>query len=114
GTEMPYAFFSSHKNTYNSAGADFPVSLMPLGACFEPSSSPVRYVYPTRFQIISAGPDGAFGPGGAWSSATATNYAAFPPGYVLGLPAPPDPSQKKPAGGDDQANFYDARLGAPK
>jgi prepilin-type N-terminal cleavage/methylation domain-containing protein len=128
GTEMPYAFFSSGKrnNGYSStvdpktrAIGDCP-SLILFGPYCEgmPSSagvdivSPTRYINPTRFQIISAGKNGWFGTGGPWSPALAAT------------PRKPSPWGSTDAvmvggglitiGADDQANFYDSKLGVPQ
>jgi prepilin-type N-terminal cleavage/methylation domain-containing protein len=100
GTNQPYAYFSAGKNRdgYNVApsttvpGAlgDCP-SLMKLGAYFQTGTNPTRFFESIRFQIISAGRDGMFGPGGTWSAANAT-----------AIPA---------TGKDDQVNFYDFELG---
>ena len=51
------------------------------------------YYNATTFQLISAGPDGLFGPGGFWTPATATSIA--------------------PQGRDDVSNFHDKPLGIP-
>ena len=59
-----------------------------------------QYWNPRSFQIISAGPDKAFGPGGIPD--------------VNGVPAlwgPGNPAVG--AGEDDLSNFHDARLGTP-
>ena len=51
-----------------------------------------RYIEPNLYQIISAGRDGAFGPGGTWNPNT---------GYASSSP-----------GADDMANFSTAALGS--
>jgi hypothetical protein len=55
-----------------------------------------RFWNPQSFQIISAGPDGKFGPGGVWSP---TN---IPAAY-----------QRGQNGYDDITNFYEQRMGIP-
>ena len=94
---QPYAYFSSNKTKdgYNPApgpgpGGDCP-SLMPKGPYYQAGTNPIRYVESTKFQIISAGRDGLFGPGGAWSPANAAMIVN--------------------AGQDDQASFYSFKLG---
>jgi hypothetical protein len=91
-TGVPYVYFSSGKRK-NGYTMDNP-TLVPGGAYFEVGTNPPRYWNPTTFQIISAGKNGTFGRGGAWSPAAAATIA--------------------PAGADDQANFYESRLGVPK
>lgn len=91
---QPYVYFSSERGGATWAR---PLqygphsSLIPNGPYYEMVSSGKRYHQ--DFQIISAGPNGKFGPGGQW---TAINASAI---GVDGL--------------DDQANFYDAKLGVP-
>jgi prepilin-type N-terminal cleavage/methylation domain-containing protein len=92
----PFAYFSSSKagNDYTRYG-DGPTSdcaLLGVSPYREPGTNPVIFHNREGFQIISAGPDRLFGPGGVWSPSTAG-----------GIPQ---------AGRDDQANFYDRRLGA--
>jgi prepilin-type N-terminal cleavage/methylation domain-containing protein len=115
----PYAFFSSYKarNGYNRYG--FTLSDCPtLGTNFGGSglwpyvqsgptgaapSAPVQYLKPTTFQIVSAGVDFTFGPGGVpqaggsfvyWTPSTAGSV--YPSGS---------------AGFDDQSNFTGSTLG---
>ena len=92
-TGQPYAYFSSYgvRNGYNSpikrkyANGDCDgLKLQP----YYKSAAPVEFLHPSGFQIISAGADGIFGPGGLWNPAT--------------TPA---------AGCDDQANFHSGLLG---
>ncbi len=98
GVNQPYAYFSAGKSRdgYNPApasglpGGDC-ASLIPRGPYFQTNTNPTRYFESTRFQIISAGRDGLFGPGGSWLPANAS--------AIL------------PAGQDDQVNFYDFKLG---
>jgi general secretion pathway protein G len=104
-TPQPYAFFSHYKtsNGYNrySAANNFPAAGAPatsdcasLGVqpYFEAAGPPTRYYKPDSFQIVSAGPDGTFGPGGLYSP---TNLAAVPA-----------------AAKDDQTNFVASPLGS--
>jgi prepilin-type N-terminal cleavage/methylation domain-containing protein len=79
GTGKPYAYFSSYtsRNGYNRYGStDCPaLGVSPFIASLSPT---VQYVYPDKFQIISAGSDGVFGPGGGpWSPATAAQSPAI-------------------------------------
>jgi prepilin-type N-terminal cleavage/methylation domain-containing protein len=102
-TGEPYLYFSSGKtkNGYNASPGDCP-TFMPAGPYHEGKLmgnrvvdvTPIRYFNPTSFQIISAGKDGRFGHGGAWSPATATLIDNN--------------------GADDQSNFYDSKLGVPQ
>src|SRR5262249_18811178 len=112
----PYAYFSSYRRANGYMQYPFNATATPpdLGDCnFTPTSlkvspyaqtwptaaapnTPIRYLNPNTFQIISAGRDRVFGPGTidattTWTSATA-NLIALP-------------------GQDDLSNFYDARLG---
>jgi prepilin-type N-terminal cleavage/methylation domain-containing protein len=94
--KQPYAYFSSYswksRNMYNRYGSS---DCANLGVSPYYSSTMqngvVNYVKPEEFQIITAGQDGAFGPGGLWSP----QMPADGPGL------------------DDLSNFYDARLGVP-
>jgi prepilin-type N-terminal cleavage/methylation domain-containing protein len=89
----PYAYFSSYKarNNYNRYGIS-PADCPSLGSLqpYYSSTTPPQYYNPDTFQIISAGADKTFGPGGLW---TAQN------------PVPQ-------AGQDDISNFSGKRLGA--
>jgi len=59
-TNMPYAYFSSRKgNDYNAADC----AALGIAPYSDPSG---RFINPNGFQIISAGSDGLFGPGGGW------------------------------------------------
>jgi len=87
----PYAYFSSYKltNGYARYGNSDCVN---LGVSpYQSSTNPVKYYNPNSFQIISAGPDKVFGPGGLWTAGTSTTAAGT---------------------ADDMANFADALLGA--
>lgn len=102
---MPYLYFSTYgsDNSYHMpppigpAGStgDAPprVNVLPY---FE-SATPLRFTNPSSFQIISAGKDGVFGPGGAAGPWT-------PSAGVKGATGQPI---------DDQANFGGSVLGAP-
>jgi prepilin-type N-terminal cleavage/methylation domain-containing protein len=91
----PYAYFSSYKtaNGYNRYGATDCPSLG-LSPYFEAVAPSTRYLRPDSFQIISAGADGTFGPGGLWAPAVASSV--YPEGS---------------AGADDLSNFSDRALG---
>ena len=117
-TGQPYAYFSSgkRKDGYNPGpGSDCPSLVYntfppwplpnngtkyPGGPYFEFGTNPPRYYNATTFQIISAGKNGVFGPGGAWP---------VPP-----PPAPQPATGFDQAGQDNQTNFYDFTLGVPK
>jgi len=101
----PYAYFSSgkHQNGYNAVSDC--LSLMPRGPYYDSATGgntgiPIRYYYPSSFQIISAGKDGQFGSGGLW------------PWYNI---HPPRPDMITPAefvvAQDDQVNFTASNLG---
>jgi hypothetical protein len=104
----PYAYFSSYKTT-NGYNRYFPINdcaslanpAANLPAPWPYKQGPSQFLNPNSYQIISAGADGAFGPGSNpvdtppyWSPANASLY------YQNGTP-----------GRDDQANFYDSPLG---
>jgi general secretion pathway protein G len=90
-----FAAFNGQRNAYNryvASGLGSDCGSLGVQPYFEATTAQgVRYVYPSTFQIISAGADGQFGPGGQWTPATATSIAQ--------------------AGKDDQANFHDRMLG---
>src|SRR5262249_51252778 len=92
--KKPYAYFSSYKgnNGYSPYGTSDCASLG-VSPYYE-RTSPLTYLRPSGFQIISAGSDTIFGPGGG------------PWGRV----APASPATG--AGSDDFANFASLRLGA--
>jgi hypothetical protein len=106
--KKPYAYFSSYKsaNDYNHASkltgrSDCAsLNLWPYAETWAGAQGNNRYVNAQSFQIISAGKDGAFGPG-TTSAATVynpgvTSIASNQPGY------------------DDMSNFYDRLLGIPR
>jgi len=86
----PVVYFSSYKtrNGYNRYGSSD--STFISGGAYHDGAG--RYLNPDSFQIISAGKNKTFGPGGTW---TVQQAAAI-----------------GPAGGDDFTNFHDLRLGA--
>jgi hypothetical protein len=85
--EQPYAYFSATK-----AGNDYTPDCPSLGVA--PYYGPGRrFLQPNGCQIISAGPDRRFGPGGLWNPSTGG--------------AGPD-------GADDISNFSRAPLGIPQ
>ncbi len=107
GKNMPYVYFSSGRygyggtaNTLNVAPyIEPPVPPYPPPPYPLPLPKPVpphNYYQKSRFQIICAGRDGLFGPGGLlnpWSPALAGSMAM--------------------QGRDDMTNFYDNKLGVP-
>jgi general secretion pathway protein G len=102
GQGMPYLYFSSGPggNNYNSttvvANSDCPTGInCPNGTNnlvlpFQDSST--RFTNPNTFQILCAGKDGQFGPGGQWD---------------------PTAGVTDPYGKDDQSNFSRNLLGGP-
>ena len=91
---QPYAFFSSYgtggAGNYLKYGASDCASLG-VSPYFTAAGPPTLFVNANSWQIISAGFDGTFGPGGLWNSA--------------GSPV-------APAEQDDQSNFSPRTLGA--
>lgn len=88
GKKIPFAYFSSFKrsNGYSPFGTSDNASFG-VSPYIETSTPAVKYYNATTYQIISAGPDGAFGSGGVWPPAST-------------------------AGKDDISNFYDRNLGS--
>jgi prepilin-type N-terminal cleavage/methylation domain-containing protein len=83
----PYAYFGSR----DGGGYDPLVSLNLTGANVFPFKDAAgKWVNPKGVQVICAGPDGYFGPGGSWSPGNGV--------YVTGQ-----------NGGDDFANFNDGK-----
>ena len=100
--KTPYAYFSSYgvRNGYNKYGSSDcptlfyrpPVAPSTAGIPIQPYfEAPGRYLNPTGHQIISAGADALWGPGGQWSTLTTDSIAI--------------------EGRDDQSNFYGRLLG---
>jgi prepilin-type N-terminal cleavage/methylation domain-containing protein len=73
----PYAYFSHGKtlNNYNRYPSSSDCASLGVSPYMISVSNPVRYHAQDTFQIISAGADKNFGPGGLWSSAAAMSYA---------------------------------------
>jgi len=84
-----YAYFCTVR-TKNNYRADCPS--LKVAPYFKKGSMPVKYYYPSSFQIISAGKDGIFGPGGAWAPESAAKDVG-------------------PNGLDDLCNFHGEFLG---
>jgi prepilin-type N-terminal cleavage/methylation domain-containing protein len=90
-----YAYFSSGKlkNAYKSDCPSLvaltPPGVLPVVPYFQATG---QFYNPSSVQIISAGRDGWFGPGGLWLAANA-------------------PVNALPNGLDDQTNFYDSLMG---
>jgi Domain of unknown function (DUF4190) len=97
--DVPYLYFATAPtgNSYTAACSAVTnnegVSSGPVMPYFD-AQSPIHFLHPNSFQIICAGKDGVFGPGGLWTSATARTV--YPPGS---------------AGSDDQSNFHPRPLG---
>jgi hypothetical protein len=87
---QPYAYFSSYgvKNGYGKYGSS-DCSSLAVSPYFE-STNLASYYNPTSCQILSAGADGIFGPGGLWTATKAANLA--------------------PAGRDDHSNINNGAL----
>ena len=90
-----YGYFSCYK-TVNGYGRYGSTDCPTLGGGILPYGVTGAFLNPSTHQIISAGRDKTFGPGGAWVAATASDF--YPPGSP---------------GADDQANFYNRTLGIP-
>jgi general secretion pathway protein G len=99
-TNSPFVYLSSYPGGNNYNSSDSPTYLtgttvtptIPVapGPYQDPSG---RYINPNTFQILSAGADGIFGPGGSWDPTMGTQTGN---------------------GRDDQSNFSRAILGAPQ
>jgi hypothetical protein len=94
---MPYVYFSSggFQNDYHDADAiSFSHADKTTGkvAPYYASKPVKRYYKPDSFQLISAGANARFGPGGAWDATV---------GYAL------------PPGSDDLSNFHEGLLSVP-
>jgi len=122
----PYAFFSSYssKNGYNRYGTTDCASLVgtdPKSGQQVPAPYPyyqsvsatnvVTYHNPDTVQIISAGKDMLFGPGGLWP-ATASSPATAPGGSIATATAGPAGPLSLLFMLDDMTNFTSAPLGA--
>jgi hypothetical protein len=93
GARTPFLYFSSRgNNDYTPADAGTTGVSPYYGSLI--SGNP-NYINPKTYQIICAGADHTFGPGGAWD-----------PTKGYGNVAPP-------SGADDQANFSPYLLGKP-
>jgi prepilin-type N-terminal cleavage/methylation domain-containing protein len=99
GHGSPYVYFSHYAkgNDYVSADCNTVLGGNPPATAILPFTDPTgRFINPNGYQIISAGRDGFFGPGGMWNP---TN-----PGLSSGY-------QTGGSGADDQANFSRSLLG---
>ncbi len=88
--KLPYVYFSSmseafRENGYDTAGIPMGLGVSPY---IQQVGPPAKYWKSTEYQIISAGNDGVFGPGGAWPNTSAGTR-------------------------DDMSNFHDRMLGSP-
>lgn len=86
---QPFMYFSSGRraNGYDASHAALGVSP------YYQQLAPLKYHNANSFQLISAGANGVFGPGGLWVAASAGAIGA--------------------AGQDDMTNFYDKLMGTP-
>jgi general secretion pathway protein G len=89
--KKPFAYFSSFRTTNGYTDMDCQPDLAPLKPYKDKTG--LNYIRPDSYQIISAGPDGAFGPGGNWDPTS---------GWGTG------------PGADDIANFSRGKLGGPQ
>jgi prepilin-type N-terminal cleavage/methylation domain-containing protein len=103
--DKPYLYFSSGKtangyNAYAAASPNPPVydcrTIINIGPYSQPAGAgqAVQYYHPDTIQIVSAGKNRAFGPGGAWSGLNPTAIGA--------------------AGADDLTDFAQRKMGAPQ
>jgi type II secretory pathway pseudopilin PulG len=103
GTQ-PYLYMASRQ------GNDYIDPLRPNGDCPSAGVLPYRENLPSvlkyhnrdSFQIVCAGSDRLFGPGGAWDAGTGAPY-------VNAQPSPPNAAFN---GRDDFSNFHGSRLGS--
>jgi prepilin-type N-terminal cleavage/methylation domain-containing protein len=117
--KKPFAYFSSYA-TPNGYNKYFDAKNNPTSDCASLgvwpyaesiTASGIRYQYPRKFQIISAGDDQKFGMG---TNLTLPTPMPWTPATAQSVPGegPPAPNPKEPtAGQDDQANFYPNLLG---
>jgi hypothetical protein len=100
--KKPYAYFSSYtnRNGYNRYGStDCPtLGVWPYAKSVAPT---VQYIYPDKFQVISAGADQVFGPGTDLTAKQPVTWTQETAGDLLG------------PGQDDQSNFHPNFLGVP-
>jgi general secretion pathway protein G len=94
-TGRVYAYFTSYP-PFPATGAYNVTDCMSLGVAPYQSSA-TTFINPSGFQIISAGKDGVFGPGGVWNPSN-----GYGPWTTLN------------PGGDDLANFSQSVLGSPQ
>jgi len=89
----PYAYFSSYKiaNAYSRYGVSDCANLG-VSPYIQSTTPTVTFYNPKSFQIISAGKDRTFGPGGLWG---------------------PSNPPTNPAAADDMSNFSSSLLGNP-
>jgi prepilin-type N-terminal cleavage/methylation domain-containing protein len=93
--QQPYIYLSSYAGGGYQTG-DIPTTLgFGLTSNYTDSNTSTA-INPRTYQLISAGRDGKFGPGGSWNPTT---------GYAI--------TQPLPDGFDDQANFSKSLLGKP-
>jgi prepilin-type N-terminal cleavage/methylation domain-containing protein len=88
--KQPIIYFSSNRRPN---GYDTTANSLGVKPYLMQSGPPVKFYMPESFQLISAGADGAFGPGGFWTEANAG-----------AIPVP---------GKDDVTNFHDGFMGNP-
>ena len=91
-TPQPYVYFSSTNQSDRANGYDTVANGLRVTPYYL-TAAPPTFHKPDSFQIVCAGPDGAFGAGGLWVPKNA------------GLVPPP--------GQDDYTSFHDKIMGAP-
>jgi prepilin-type N-terminal cleavage/methylation domain-containing protein len=96
--QQPYLYFSAfnRKNGYNPSYFVQVLNVQPYFSVAPAANSLGQFFNPDSGQIICAGADGVFGPGGQWTSATAEIVY---------------PTTSKGGGADDLTNFHSARMG---
>jgi general secretion pathway protein G len=88
--QQPFVYFSSNKRSNGYDPAGFPsLSIAP----FAKDAAKTQFYMPDSFQLVSAGADGKFGPGGFWTEANASTIPV--------------------AGRDDIVQFRDRAMGIP-
>jgi prepilin-type N-terminal cleavage/methylation domain-containing protein len=85
--KRPFLYFSAGKRPDGYVNSN---ALFAVAPYFQSAGPPIKFHNSTSYQLISAGPDGEFGPGGLWTPGGATHALAQ----------------------DNISNFHDAKLGS--
>jgi prepilin-type N-terminal cleavage/methylation domain-containing protein len=110
---QPYLYFSSNRKTngynrYYTQLAKSDCASYGVWPYAEGIGPPAHYLNPSTFQIISAGRDGAFGPGTDLTHSPVPTWSAITaPDYGLAFTPPNKPFE------DDVSNFHPNFLGVP-